>query len=436
MKGLFPALLLAAACGSGLVDHVGAQRLPDTNGQCAAPRRNCDGVCMPDDVNNCGACGRTCPAVARASSSCVAGECQFTCNPGFLDCAHGCCEATSLAAGGDTSCAVVAGGAVRCWGSNDSGQLGTSPSGALWSAAPVAVPGLGVATSVAVGEHHACAILAGSGGVACWGANGSGQVGSAAAQPAILPGISGVQALALGGRHSCARTASSVVCWGANDSGQLGDGTWSPHGPDGPAVALPYGRVATSIAAGSAFSCAVASGALYCWGSNSARQLGGDGYSASFDPREVREVSSAQLVGAGASHACGIGSGFWCWGANSFGQVGNGKEDEPRSSVDGVDLDAPSLVAGGLSHTCALSNGALYCWGSNWSGQLGLGVPTVPQTEPVAVPGLTVVQRLALGATHSCAQRADGAVLCWGNNGSGQVGAPVGGTFLSPRPID
>ncbi len=428
MKRLFPALLLAAACGSGLVDHDGADLLPNDRGLCAAPRLNCGGTCVLEDVNNCGTCGRTC-AVAHAANRCEARSCKFECDPGFFDCADGCCAATFLAAGGDTSCALVA-GSVRCWGSNDQGQLG-SPAGPLsqWSATPVTVPDLPAAASVAVGQQHACAILAGNGAVACWGANGSGQVGSAAPQPAIVPGISGAQSLALGGRHSCARTSTGVVCWGANELGQLGDGTTTSHGPG---AAVPIGA-ATSLAAGGAFTCAVASGTLYCWGANDFGQLGDTSPPLSADP--VAVLSNAQFVGTGGAHACGIGSAFWCWGANSFGQAG----DDPRkliAPVRGVGLPSPSVVAGGSWHTCAVSNGALFCWGSNDYGQLGLGGPSVPQSRPVAVPGLTGVQRLALGSTHSCAQRAEGAVLCWGNNGSGQVGTRAGGTYFAPRPID
>jgi alpha-tubulin suppressor-like RCC1 family protein len=140
-------------------------------------------------------------------------------------------------------------------------------------------------------------------------------------------------------------------------------------------------------------------------------------------------------VAAGDAHACAIGqsSRVSCWGADSSGQVGNGKV-ETTSQVTGLNLSSVSLVATGASHTCAVSGGAAFCWGGNNFGQLGMSSPD--PTKPFQLGTISAVQRIALGAHHSCAQNGDTAVYCWGNNGSGQAGAPIGGTILTPRPID
>ena len=145
-------------------------------------------------------------------------------------------------------------------------------------------------------------------------------------------------------------------------------------------------------------------------------------------------VEPHATVAAGDAHACAIGSGskFYCWGVSSSGQVGNGNTNA-TSSVAGLNL-LGSLVAAGASHTCAVSGGSAFCWGANNFGQLGMSSPN--PTKPFQVGTISAVQKIALGANHSCAQTGDGAVYCWGNNGSGQVGAPVGGTVLTPRPID
>lgn len=87
--------------------------------------------------------------------------------------------ATAVAVGGWHTCALVGGGDVECWGLNDSGQLGSgtwAPPPGDFSTAPVAVTGVSGATSLTSGERTGCAVLA-SGTVKCWGSNQFGQLG-------------------------------------------------------------------------------------------------------------------------------------------------------------------------------------------------------------------------------------------------------------------
>lgn len=77
---------------------------------------------------------------------------------------------------GGHACAVVAGGKVACWGNNLSGQLGrgsTSPKGAT----PSEVAGLDGVIDVAAGAGFSCALLA-TGAMRCWGRNDLGQLGT------------------------------------------------------------------------------------------------------------------------------------------------------------------------------------------------------------------------------------------------------------------
>jgi alpha-tubulin suppressor-like RCC1 family protein len=90
------------------------------------------------------------------------------------------------------------------------------------------------------------------------------------------------------------------------------------------------------------------------------------------------------------------------------------------------------------SHTCAVTTGGSYCWGSNGSGELGAPIgPTYNDSVAALVRGgLTFVQVTA-GAYHSCGITAAGAAYCWGYNYYGQLGngATVPGGADSGVPV-
>ena len=141
--------------------------------------------------------------------------------------------ATALAAGGFHSCALTLAGGVKCWGANASGQLGDGTTRVR--SRPVDVSGLGAhVIAIAAGLRHSCA-LASAGGVKCWGLNLHGQLGDGTFfdrfRPVGVFGLSrGLTALAVGSFYGCARTrAGGVKCWGNNIYGQLGDGTEDNH---------------------------------------------------------------------------------------------------------------------------------------------------------------------------------------------------------------
>ena len=98
----------------------------------------------------------------------------------------------------------------------------------------------------------------------------------------------------------------------------------------------------------------------------------------------------------------------------------------PGSSSESGDVDCPTddcgcaqWIASGYDHACALrTDGVLLCWGDNGSGNVGVGMPSdnIPDPTPVAFTGRP--KGVAVSAERpTCAVSNGGSVRCWGNNG-------------------
>ncbi|MCA9617593.1 MAG: hypothetical protein KC731_01140, partial [Myxococcales bacterium] len=132
-----------------------------------------------------------------------------------------------IAAARHTVCARI-GKKVWCWGGNASGGLGNA--GPTSSAQPLEVV-LPPVASIAAGSETTCALLE-SGGVMCWGRLLNGQPWDGmdnSPTPTLVQGLSGmtVGKISLGNTVGCAQAqdGSEVRCWGNNSAGTLGDGT-------------------------------------------------------------------------------------------------------------------------------------------------------------------------------------------------------------------
>lgn len=340
--------------------------------------------------------------------------------------------ATSIAVGGQHACALTRGGGVRCWGDNRYGQLGDGTT--VQRTTPVSVSGLSSGVmAIAAGSTHTCA-LDSAGGVRCWGDNASGALGdgSAAAQSSVPVAVSGlaggVVAIAAGGADTCAAMATGdSFCWGVNVSGQLGDGSTTSRGVPSATVGV-LGGVAIgpgAMAPGSDHTCMVATGgSVVCSGDDTNGALGNGGNAGTMVYVSSGETIDAVAVAAGVGVSCALVSdgSVDCWGFGGHGELGTGSLAATNSPapVPGV-ADAAGLAVG-LDHVCAVTtSGGVFCWGDNSSGQIGDGT-TTQQTMPVPVPALTAgVDAIAAGG-GTCALTTAGGVLCWGPNAYGQIG--------------
>lgn len=314
--------------------------------------------------------------------------------------------AKAVAAGFRHTCALTALGGVKCWGNDEYGQVGDGNGASIEPiGAPVQVVGLesGV-LAITAGNSHSCALMQ-TGGVKCWGSDERGQLGNGGsndsgdnpnhATPVDVVGLpAAVKEIAAGGFHTCALLQTgAVACWGGDSNGQVGDGgVIEPNGKVQTPVVLGSMPGALHISTGFGHTCAVTSGqSAMCWGWNAMGQLGnGSVVGERSSPTAVVDLTNnIEAINAGFYHSCAIKVGGMavCWGANDEGQVGNDRprDEEPRP-MDVIDLGAAAQIAGGSSHTCAVTTtGRVKCWGADGNGQLGDGGKNEEKLKPVDV---------------------------------------------------
>ncbi len=326
--------------------------------------------------------------------------------------------ATQISVEGGKACALLTTGAVRCWGKANDGELGYNDTlnvgdgtagRSILDLGDVNIGG--IATQVAAGTGHACALLT-TGGVRCWGVNAAGQLGY-------------------------------------DDTTNVGDGTAGRS-----IIAMgdvPIGTPAVKITLGENFTCALsAAGGVRCWGDGSVGQLGyndalnvGDGTAGRsiVNMGDVPIGEPAVDIFAGNTHACALleGGRVRCWGSGTAGRLGHnaatniGDGTAGQSIIEIGDITMGGIVTSmsmGQNHSCALMDDkSVRCWGNGSNGRLGYnssanvgdGVgQTIMEAGAVPIGGADVLQISA--AQGSCALLTDGNLRCWGTNGQGQLG--------------
>lgn len=233
-----------------------------------------------------------------------------------------------LSLGNNHTCATSSDNDAYCWGRNNKGKLGDGTQ--TTRSVPTKVSGLdGLVLKVMAGQQHSCALVFG-GAVKCWGNNSNGQLGdgtnaqSNTAVDTINLGDDPVKDLAVGMHHSCAILAdNSARCWGKNADGQLGDDTKTKRNTPVDVVSL---SSVASIELGYNSSCAtLSSGTVKCWGKGGSGELGNGATTLSKVP--VTNLSPPSVsVSTGSNHGCSLTSRgeASCWGNNGNGKLGDG----------------------------------------------------------------------------------------------------------------
>jgi alpha-tubulin suppressor-like RCC1 family protein len=280
--------------------------------------------------------------------------------------ARGCVK--QFTAYGDQVCALRSDGALYCWGGNGDGQVGDDST--MNRAVPVHIPLQASVRAMAGAQTHTCAVLSDDTGW-CWGSNSFGQLGydtptsQLAPQPAP---VAGNVAITLGDNVTCAiRADSSLACFGRDDEGELGDGMTTSR-----STAMRVAAIADPIvsAAGGChrhLCAATSAGDVWCWGENMHGEVG-TGMTSMFESTPVRVVGVPPVaqVTVGAYHSCArtMAGEIWCWGENSAGQLGDGALDPSYRPVRVDGLGTPSDVQATCSGThVLLDDGSLVAWG-------------------------------------------------------------------------
>jgi Regulator of chromosome condensation (RCC1) repeat len=297
--------------------------------------------------------------------------------------------------------------------------------------------------SVAVGQS-VCAVLA-SGAVTCWGRNRFGGLGDGTDQDSNLPvatfAPANVRQVAAHFRHSCAVTGDGAVwCWGANYTGELGssDCPWQTDFGDcfnpNPSQVVGLPGPAASVAVGGSFnstdfSCAnLLAGSVWCWGGDNVKAIGANNDSACAlrsdktvwcwgtslqGPAQVQNLNAVTAV----SGSCAVRAGgtVWCWYAGTASQV---------AGLSGVTSISDSKIYSDPYGCAVRSDGSVWCWGA----------PLIPSQ----VNGLSGITAISRGGDYSdviCAVRYDGTVWCLNDNGWGQLGNPTVEYSADPVPV-
>lgn len=359
--------------------------------------------------------------------------------------------ASTIAAGDDHSCAIVAGGAVSCWGAR--GDLPTEDQQPiLISPSKVPLPPM----QTLVGHRHFCAIAQETRALYCWGEEAPGAIASKLNVFSTPIDVGApVDEVAVALRTTCIRQQGVVSCFGLQSLG----GTGAAQGAQDK-TAVPDIVDAISLMGNGSYFCArrpAAGGAVKatCWGEGlleptdvpgetsvesiaitgegyvlvrrtdgsvgAHRAPSGSGSGATFGPALAVPMPPVDAIVADNA-LCGIRT------ADKRVVCANLVDHTPATvgtfqELQGLPVDDPPVEIStsashsnyGLDTSCVRTqSGKSYCWGADRWGQTGTGAvgwELVPKT----VPNVQKATRLYLGNEGTLAILEDGPAVAWGS---------------------
>ena len=236
------------------------------------------------------------------------------------------------------TCALLSDKTVKCWGQMAFGEvvaLGIDLGGSA-SATPVTVSGVSNVVQISTAHSHNCAVIA-DGSVKCWGTNQDGQLGDGTTNDSHIPvqvsGVTNATKLYTTGNVSCALLSDQTIkCWGFNDRGQLGIGNTTTQLTP---VTVDNIDNAIDIADGGQIAdphiCAVLSSkSAKCWGVGRYSQLGTGQVNDQLKPITVPDLYNVAKITVGDFHTCAAltDGEVYCWGFGGSGALGISDTDD------------------------------------------------------------------------------------------------------------
>jgi hypothetical protein len=338
---------------------------------------------------------------------------------------------TAIVEQSDHACGLRNDGTVWCWphstnGGNANGDLGNGQfngnQNAYYATQVVTQPadaGAAYLTNVTSISTHSeapdteatCAIR-GDRTVWCWGfstAQGSppdglfwGTIGTRASVPYAIPiALSApdggpaptikADQVVVGLRHACYLDTGTVHCWGQNIAGNLGTGdtTFQAY-PVQVQTGLGLPATVDTITAGSDYTCAVSGGKVWCWGTNTWKQVG--------DPFVANQVCNANFCEPVPTPV---------------------QQSYPDGGLDQTALVNVTQITGGFGATCVRDTLAnIWCWGITNAGvgYQGEATPYVPNSGNAPYTNVAKLSAFGVGSTTGLRYLTANGTLVQGRN--------------------